>query len=101
MRLIGCIVVIFSIASGSSSSALAQSAVCNNPQSCENLHCKKTCVDVWENGVCEGGYCAQGITPPLVVQSTGQQSAAGQKDIVIHQASPALQKIIRDLLSAE
>jgi hypothetical protein len=71
--------------------ALAQ-GVCNNPKSCAKLHCVKTCVDTWENGVCLGGYCPQGFTP--------QAAVTGKKDMVIHQASPALQQRIQDLLNS-
>jgi hypothetical protein len=73
------------------SSATAQ-VVCNNPNSCAKLHCVKTCVDTWENGRCLGGYCPQGIVPEARV--------SGQKDMVIHEASPALQQKIRDLLNS-
>jgi hypothetical protein len=119
MRLFAFIFAILVISSGVlPSSVLAQSAVCNNPQSCENLHCQKTCVDVWENGTCEGGYCAQGMvfanpfarekagsptqktTGPLV-QEKAEGPKPGSKDLVIHQASPALQKKIQDLLSSK
>src|ERR1700722_572895 len=64
--------------------------VCNSPQSCAKLHCKRTCVDTWQNGVCLGGYCPQGAPPAPV--------AAGQKkDMMIHKASPELQQKIREL----
>lgn len=74
-------------------SAAKAQAVCNHPQSCAKLHCQKTCVDTWDNGVCVGGYCPQGFTAQRAAES-------GQKDMVIHNASPSLQKKIRDLLDS-
>jgi hypothetical protein len=35
--------------------------ICNHPQACSKLHCAGACTEVWDHGVCKGGYCAQGF----------------------------------------
>jgi hypothetical protein len=62
--------------------------VCDHPNSCAHLNCEKTCVDVWEDGVCQGGYCSQG----MVAQSTKKF------DLHLQNVSPVQAQKIREML---
>jgi hypothetical protein len=64
---------------------------CDNPKSCANLACVKTCIDEWQDGKCLGGYCPSGLAP---------QASTEKRNLELHlyHVSPSLADAIQKLV---
>jgi hypothetical protein len=65
--------------------------ICDNPNSCANLGCVKTCEDKWQNGQCLGGYCPKGIAPDA-------SAATSTVELHLYNVSHNLELEIRKLI---
>jgi hypothetical protein len=92
--------ILFACAALPSTAAMAQALTCNSPTSCARLHCQRSCVETWDHGVCLGGYCPQGFVARTEAETAVKSEKTNKKDLVIRQASPALQQKIRELIDS-
>lgn len=85
-----CFIFSFGLLLISYEAAHAQ-VTCDNPNSCANLGCLKTCEDKWQDGKCLGGYCPKGLT-------ADQPPVTSTTELHLYNVSPALELEIRKLI---